>query len=100
MNPEQAGSDEIVNHYSAVKERLSSIAAPDGDIKQMRFLKTYRRLIRLCIHCKTGIRILGLMRYTYSTFTTARCKDGTFSESFKEFKGAVSAIFTLQLFCQ
>jgi hypothetical protein len=32
MNPALAGSDELVEHYSEVKERLSSIAAPDGDI--------------------------------------------------------------------
>ena len=32
MNPEQAGSNELVKHYSEVRERLSRIVAPDGDI--------------------------------------------------------------------
>ena len=96
MNPEQAGSDELVKHYSEVKERFPALLRQMEILLQMRFLKTYRRLIKLCIHCKTGIRRLGLMRYTYSTFTMIRCMDVTFS--FKEFKGTVSAIFTLQLF--
>ena len=62
---------------------------------QMRVLKMYKRLSKLYIICKTG-RTLSLMRYIYSTFTTTRCKDGMFW--FKEFKGAVSAIFTLLLY--
>ncbi len=56
MNPVQADSDELLKHYSEVKERMIRIAEADGDLLQMRFLKTFRRSIKLEI-----IRTFGLM---------------------------------------
>jgi hypothetical protein len=56
MNPVQADSVELLKHYSEVKERMIIIAEADGDLLQMRFLKTFRRSIKLEI-----IRTFGLM---------------------------------------
>jgi hypothetical protein len=77
MNPAHAGPDTTENFRDKAAAEKNCGCRQMRILLQMRFLKVYKYLIKPISKCKTG-RTLGLMKYTYSTFTTTMCKDEMF----------------------